>query len=314
MTIRRFFISVVLAFGCCASQGALAAEMLVSNTVGDNVLRYSTSNGAFLGEFVSSGSGGLNQPIGMATDEAGRLYVASFVTGQVLRYGTNGSFLDVFTSAAERPLGIAFKGGNLFVGSYTFNTVRQFGADGTFLGTFTPTGALSDPIALAFGAGGDLFVSSFIDSKVVRFDGTTGALIGTFASGNGLTNPWGLVFGPDNNLYVSSFATDQILRFDGATGDFLNVFAGAAQLDGPRGLAFGPDGDLYVVSLNNNSVVRFDGTSGAFESVFVTSGSGGLNGPKQILFIPEPSSLVLFGMGFAAVFVIRRRMSQGRTR
>ena len=69
----------------------------------------------------------------------------------------------------------------------------------------------------------DLFVSSNITDKVVRYDGTTGALIGIFASGGGLRFPTGLVFGPDGNLYVTSNGTNNVLRYDGTTGAFIDI-------------------------------------------------------------------------------------------
>lgn len=56
----------------------------------------------------------------------------------------------------------------------------------------------------------ELFVTSFDNSRVLRYDGTTGAFLDTFVptAAGGLRNPAGLVFGPDGNLYVSSAGTE----------------------------------------------------------------------------------------------------------
>ena len=77
-----------------------------------------------------------------------------------------------------------------------------------------------------------------------------------------------------------------------STGELLEEFvkAGSGGLYGPDGLTFGPDGngdgadDLYVSSFNTDSVLRYDGTTGDFIDDFITSGSGGLNGPRDLLF------------------------------
>jgi hypothetical protein len=61
------------------------------------------------------------------------------------------------------------------------------------------------------------------------------------------------------------------------------------------------------------SVVRFDGTTGAFMDAFVTPGSGGLNGPKQMLFVPEPASIELLAVSLAGVFAWRRGGGRGRS-
>src|SRR5262249_21550108 len=41
---------------------------------------------------------------------------------------------------------------------------------------------------------------------------------------------------------------------------------------------------LYIGDGNDNTVKRFDASTGAYEGTFVTSGSGGLNGPRGIIF------------------------------
>src|SRR5207249_4863040 len=93
------------------------------------VLRYDGSTGAFLNEFVPSGSGGLTVPFG-------------------LRFGANG---------------------DLFVGSIPFATgdsrqgriLRYSGVNGAFRGAFVTNGAggLCFPYDLVFGPDGNLYVA-----------------------------------------------------------------------------------------------------------------------------------------------------------
>jgi hypothetical protein len=49
--------------------------------------------------FVTTASGGLDRPSGLAFDAQGRLYVSSAGTNKVLRYAASGAFLDVFSQA-----------------------------------------------------------------------------------------------------------------------------------------------------------------------------------------------------------------------
>ena len=58
----------------------------------NSVHRYQSTNGAFLGQVVASGSGGLNSPIDLLFESNGNLLVASKNTNQILRYGAASQF------------------------------------------------------------------------------------------------------------------------------------------------------------------------------------------------------------------------------
>jgi glucose/arabinose dehydrogenase len=169
--------------------------------------------------------------------------------------------------------------------------------------TFVPTGSggLSNPNDLVQGPDGNIYVASAGTNSVIRYS-PTGQLLGTFvASGSGgLSNPYGLAFGPDGNLYVDSPSNNNILEYSGSTGAFLGTFvsAGSAGLSKPVGMVFGPDGNLYVSSINTESVDRFEGpngpnpgsplpAAGQTGAYFVPPVSGGLSGPRDLIFGPD---------------------------
>jgi DNA-binding beta-propeller fold protein YncE len=176
------------------------------------VARYDGITGAYLGDFVPLGSGGLSIPtqlvFGPSIEDAGRLdlYVVSTGTDAVLRYdGTTGTFLGEFVTSGS--------------------------------------GGLQGPVTMTFGPDGDLYVADFYSSDlaVKRFQGladqSPGAFIDTFipAGTGGLRAPSGLIFGPDGNhdgqldLYLAEVAANGLIkasvkRYDGVTGDFIDTF------------------------------------------------------------------------------------------
>ncbi len=192
------------------------------------VLRYDGRTGAYEGEFVTQGSGGLAVPgqlvFAPSVEDPGRLdlYVASIATASILRYhGESGEFLGPFVTSA--------------------------------------TGGLRGPVTMTFGPNGNLYVSDFYtgDLAVKRFQGPAGpnpgAFIDTFipAGSGGLRAPSGLVFGPDGNddgqfdLYLADVDEDDfdkasVLRYDGLTGAFLDTFVvqGSGGLVGAVMIAF----------------------------------------------------------------------------
>ncbi len=134
------------------------------------------------------------------------------------------------------------------------------------------TGGLDGPTAAVFGPDGALYVASFDDDSILRYDGQTGTFVDVFVSSGlgGLDGPdAGTCFGPDGLLYVPSFWNDSILRYDasGASlGDF--VPSGLGSLAAPRDLAF--HGQLvYVASSDNNRILRYD-RAGNFVDIFAS--------------------------------------------
>src|ERR1041385_2647054 len=72
-----------------------------------------------------------------------------------------------------------------------------------------------------------VYVSSFDNDSVLKFDAETGTPLGVFvpSGSGGLNGPTGLTFGPDGHLYVASFVFNQsVLKYHGKTGRFLGVF------------------------------------------------------------------------------------------
>ena len=186
---------------------------------------------------------------------------------------------------------IIFLAITLVSSSFTaFSTPAFATGSSTFIDAFVSAGSggLDLPKNLVFGPDGNLYVLSYLNDKVKRYDGTTGAFIDTFvASGSGgLDRPQGLVFGPDGNLYVTSQNTHEVLRYNGTSGVFIDVFVSAG-LSFPQESIFGPDGNLYVTSYFSDEVTRYDGISGSFIDIFISAGSGGLDAPQGLEFGPD---------------------------
>jgi outer membrane protein assembly factor BamB len=254
-------------------------NLYVASAYTSEVLRYNATTGAYMGAFVTSGSGGLSTvPVqGMVFGPDGKLYVASRDTSTVLRYdATTGTFLDTFIPANS--------------------------------------GGLLNPKGMIFGPDGNLYVSSSGTNQVLRYDATTGAFIGAFiaAGSGGLSNPRGLTFGPDGNLYVASSITNSVLRFDGTTGAFLNAFipAGSGGLSAPAEVLFA-NGSVYVSSQNSNQVLRYDATTGGFLDVAAAANSDGLQSPLALLLdannnllVGSNSSILRYGPASQAAFTV----------
>lgn len=234
---RRFLLARIEAL---EPRLMLASDLLLADPTTDSILRFDGSTGAPLGEFVSSGSGGLVDPIDPTFGPDGNLYVISNAPGnvKVLKYdGTSGAFLDTFIGAG--------------IGSAS---------------------------AIDFGPDDNLYLATISETGVLRYDGTTGGFLGVAASGNGIRRAGGIDFGPDGNLYVLDSdrtietSADRVLRFNPDTGTLIDEFVSPGELNDAVFLTFGPDNHLYVPDIQQFADVRrFSGTTGEFLGVFTSS-------------------------------------------
>jgi streptogramin lyase len=79
-----------------------SGKLYVTSETGDSVRRYNGTTGAFETDFVAPGSGGLDEPVGMAFGEDGYLYVTSGTLDRVLRFdATTGAYVNDFVPAGD---------------------------------------------------------------------------------------------------------------------------------------------------------------------------------------------------------------------
>jgi DNA-binding beta-propeller fold protein YncE len=166
-------------------------DLYVVSRLTDSIKRYDGSTGAYLGDFVASGGGGLSEALGVTFGPDGNLYVAS---GSF--FGTNSSAVFRFEGPAGTtpgaPMPSAGNEGAVFVASGSGGLLTTFG--------------------LIFGPDGngdgqqDLYLPSFETAgsnrakqktaTIKRYDSVTGAFIDTFITANsgGLDQPNYLTF------------------------------------------------------------------------------------------------------------------------
>lgn len=247
-------------------------NVLVNNMGGNTVAKFDPATGAFLGNLVSAGSGGLSGP------HHGLLRV----------------------TRPDPPMA------SLLVGNFADDTVTRFDAlTGAFIDTFIPAGSggLDGVTGIARGPDGDLYVASHLNHKIMRYDGRTGApkpALGkpgaefVSAGAGGLTYPERLLFLDDGSLLVASYSSANLLRFD-SNGNSLGPL-NISPLSQPVHMVVGPDRnadtypDLYVTdNFTGSPVGRVDVLSLAPGSMGVSLGTlaSGLNGPHHLLFIPD---------------------------
>ncbi len=215
---------------------------------------------------------GFRSPIGVALEEAGRLFVSDSQARRIFVFDGALKFLFAFgdQEKLERPTGLAAAGGRLYVvdtaghrvlvyrpGGRAAQLLFQFGGRGSGPGLF------NYPTDIAVSADGRIYVNDSLNFRVQVFDpegrflqalGGPGAASGSFqrAKGIGLDS--------DGNLYVVDALSDAVQIFDRG-GRFLLDFGGPGRGDGefwlPAGLAVAAGDRILVADSANHRVQVF---------------------------------------------------------
>jgi len=256
-------------------------NVYIADTANNRVRRIS-SNGIIVtvagGGTAGLGDGGpatsaqLKNPVGVALDAAGNLYIADQVNYRVRKVSASGIIITVAGNGTQGfsgdggpatsaqlyyPTGVAVDGaGNLYIADSGNNRVRKVssgvittvagGGTGGLADGGTATSAQMDwPVGLAVDAAGNLYIS---DGQRVRKVSPSGII--TVVAGNGT---WG---------------------FSGDGGP-----AASAQLNGPQGMALDPAGNLYITEYYNHCVRKVSPsgiiTTAAGDGTMGFSGDGG---------------------------------------
>lgn len=263
-------------------------ELLVTDSRGNNVLRYDGVNGNFLGSFLTPDFQGVASPNSVEIGPDDNVYISSWNPGRYLRFdGATGEFIDEFATypgAVDFDDGVWGPDGNFYVSDYGANSIVRFdGETGAFIDIFVSPGAggLQSPANALFGPDGNLYVTSF--GAVLRYNGATGEFIDEFLSPGtpGIFRPTSLKLGPDGNFYLGDYPTGSIYRYNSITGEFIDRFAeGVGYV---QEITFDADGNLYVSDHDGHQIRRIDGATGEV-TPFVLSESGGLISPTSEVF------------------------------
>src|SRR5258706_11217304 len=230
--------------------------------------------------FTDDGKPGVNatlaQPVAVASDSKGNIYIADAAMSTLLKLNTSGIVSIVAGNGLRRsagdggparaallaePRGVAVDGaGNVYVSESQANRVRKIAPDGT-ISTFAgngqfgfssdggpaPKAALSAPTALAADAAGNVYITDSSSFRIRKVN--PGGVISTIA-GNAKQG-----FSGDNGLAIAA------MIFPPSPG---------------TGLAADRQGNLYLADGGNNRIRRVD-TNGVITTV-AGGGSGGDGG------------------------------------
>jgi uncharacterized protein (TIGR03437 family) len=289
----------------------------------------------YTGDGKAATAAELNDPVGVAVDSSGNLYIAD-AGNNVIRKVASGNISTVAgnntagysgdggaaTSAQlNDPVAVAVdSSGNLYIADANNFVIRM--VTGTTIGTIvggsaTPFTQLNHPDGLALGPGGVLYIADTGNKRIAKFaNGVLTSFAGngnsTFSGDNGpainasLNDPFGVAVDVAGNVYIADTFHNRIRKV--ASSGIITTIAGngnafysgdggsatSATLFFPRDVAVDGAGNVYVADTSNN-VIRL-----LVPQNPVLSANGVVNAAS---FLPKvsPGALAsIFGVNFAS--------------
>jgi outer membrane protein assembly factor BamB len=305
ITAAAFFSFYAVATPAYAGAPGAAGDLYVSGFSSNNVVQFDGVTGAYVGEFITSAAGGLNNASGLAFGPSGNLFVCSFNGHSVREYdGSTGAFIreaipgtfDQATGYLYWPKWLHFlPDGRLLVAGYGNDAVLVYDSTtfewlGTWIGGQSP-GGLDGPNAIAVGPNGNVFVTSGAvaggePGQVVEFNAASGRLERLVVTGMD-SSAWGLQFAPNGNVWLVNVwgdtqtqSTGRLLQLNAETGAIVT----STSVLKPRGVILSPDGNVLVA--HQGEVLEFDGATGQLIGPFA---SGSLSNAEGMAFKPAPA-------------------------
>jgi hypothetical protein len=278
-------------------------------------------------------------PLSRAADGPVKMLVTMSTTGTVECYDpATGRHEGTVIRGLSRPMGLALGDGkDLFVTQAQTGrpgSVKRYDLEtGRFVDDFLPPlkggapGAFEQGASLVFHAG-DLFVASYHDGRVLRFDGETGAYIDMAAKVEGGALIQFAIRG--DVLYVADFKGHAVQRLDLQTGKSIETIPAPRRvfgvaLDGRERLFFspdinevhrwdgekssiiadlsdgafvanylsaGPDGNIYISTALDTIVAVSADRNGKDSPARIIKGGAEMRGPAQVVFTNQPVALL----------------------
>ena len=228
----------------------------------------------------------VGDPMGIAADASGNLFVADSGANQIREYSANGTFITQWGQSGTtdnsgffyQVFSLAMDSTNhLFVADAGRNQVMKYSSDGVLQGQWGQGGNGVGQIYYPFGVTVDkndtIYLADSWNARVQKL--AVGQTAFTQVTPAGLfQKPVGIALDGQGNIFVTDYDADLMVKYNEGTGVSTVIGApgsGPGQFQTPTQVVVDATGNLYVVDYHNNRVQMLT-SSGTYVNEWGTSG------------------------------------------
>lgn len=258
-----------------------------------------------------TGAGGINTldaPSNIAVDPAGNLFVAGYLSGNVLRITPDGHITEIIDASGNGQgatltgaYGLAVNdSGHVFVGGTTSDNVFKITPGGEITEIISPAGdgqggGLNQVGSIAAGSNGNVYVSGVISDNLLR--ASLGGVDEMMNHQDGLNTPSRVRVNEFGDAFVHGHGIIYRATADGFRSEFLDSFNDLTgfYFEGLVDFDFDSNGNLYLVGINSDNVLRVS-PEGDIEEIINADGDGDgneLDQPYRIAFDHDNNAYVV---------------------
>jgi sugar lactone lactonase YvrE len=246
-------------------------KLYVANSGSGQVLIYSPGpSGTMVQQPALNLKAGLSNPVRLAFDTTGDLFVSDIGNNSVVVFDPSGNQLSAATISVQRPLGVAVDTtGVVYVAENTAGALAVFRYPSGL--SAAPTAATTwsiDSTGLMFTAPGDVAfgggnVLLAVASNAIAFYSpaslqmTSGSLVPAQpAITSGINGPTGIAFDAGSNIYVTNYYPGTVTEYTASGTPVALALSGTSGMPiaTPEGVAVDSSGNIYVSNAPNNVI------------------------------------------------------------
>lgn len=222
-------------------------------------------------------SGGLNNPLGLALDASGNVYMADNGNNAVKVWcPTNNQVSTLFSSGLNAPYSVAVDGsGNVYVADTGNEAVKEWIAANSNVITIASFPDLFLPTGVAVDSAGNIYIADEDYDPGIKVWSPADNSVTTLIS-SGLNRPFDVALDKAGNVYIADAGDHAVKEWSPATGNLTTLVS--SPVLGAHFVTVDGSGNVYFADVVSNSVGKWSPVDNSIRTVVPS----GLNTPSGV--------------------------------